>query len=218
MFNHMVEQLPVVGDVEEGGDFPKQAKQLFAKLAQMVNGFTGDRNRARGLVLFEEREHNKDIKRPLSKVMNNDLPQTELILYHRNEVRRLETTITSIRGFLEESIAKKRLEGLLDCMQELTKWEAQRLKHLQMLEDLLEKWNDELAGKEANCAKLGVALATLSQKADEHRDKMELANKAAAIPTTAELKQRLALKYGVPVEQVEAILAAKQVEAEAGDG
>jgi septal ring factor EnvC (AmiA/AmiB activator) len=218
MFNHMVEQLPVVGDVEEGGDFPKQAKQLFAKLAQMVNGFTGDRNRARGLVLFEEREHNKDIKRPLSKVMNNDLPQTELILYHRNEVRRLETTITSIRGFLEESIAKKRLEGLLDCMQELTKWEAQRLKHLQMLEDLLEKWNDELAGKEANCAKLGVALATLSQKADEHRDKMELANKAAAIPTTAELKQRLALKYGVPVEQVESILAAKQVEAETADG
>jgi septal ring factor EnvC (AmiA/AmiB activator) len=218
MICHMAEQLPAVGDVEEDGDFPKQAKQLFAKLAQMVNGFTGDRNRARGLVLFEERGYGERGNRPLSKVLNNDLPQTELILYHRNEVSRLEKTITSIRTFLEESIAKKRMEGLLDCMQELTKWEAQRLKHLQMLETLLEKWNDELAGKEANCAKLGVALATLSQKADEHRDKMDLANKAAAIPTTAELKQRLALKYGVPVEQVEAILAAKNVEAEPADG
>ncbi len=214
----MAEQLPAATDVDEDGDFPKQAKQLFAKLAQMVNGFTGDRNRARGLVLFEEREYGKNGTRPLSRVVNSDLPQTELILYHRDQVRRLEQTITGMHTYLQECIAKKVMEGLLDCVQELTKWEAQRLKHLQMLESLLETWNDELAGKEANCAKLGVALATLSQKADEHRDKMDLANKAAAIPTTAELKQRLALKYGVPVEQVEAILAAKQVEAEAADG
>lgn len=218
MFNHMGDQLPDTPDVGTDVGFPKQAEQLFAKMAQMVNGFSGDRSRMRGLVLFEERENGKGHPRPLSKVLANDLPQVELILYHSREVLRLGKTITSIREFLQKKIAEDCIEGLLSCMEESTKWEAQRLKHLQMLETLLENWSDELAGKEANMSKLGVALATLSQKADEHRDKMELANKAAAIPTTAELKQRLALKYGVPVEQVESILAARQVEAEPADG
>lgn len=218
MFNHMGDQLPDTPDVGTDVGFPKQAEQLFAKMAQMVNSFSGDRTRMRGLVLFEEREHGPDKTRLRSQVRNNDLPQTELILYHRNEVTRLAKTIVDMHGFLTKRIADNEIEGLLSCMEELTKWEAQRLKHLQMLETLLENWSDELASKEANMSKLGVALATLTQKADEHRDKMELANKAAAIPTTAELKQRLALKYGVPVEQVESILAARQVEAEPADG
>lgn len=212
----MTDQLPA--EVSEDDDYPKQAKQMFAKLAMVVNTYTGDRARNRGLVLFEDRENGNAPPRPRSQVRANDTPQTELILYHRDHIRRLKQGIESLRTHLAEQIKIKSNEGLLRCAEEVTKWEAQHLKHCQMLESLLDNQTDQLSGKESMMAKLASDQAYLTQKAAEHKDKMDLANKTNAIPTTLELKQRLALKYGVPIEQVEAILAAKQIDAEPADG
>jgi hypothetical protein len=208
---------------EEGDDdLGKRTRSMTNKLVTMVNGYAVDRNRIRNLVLFEERRAEKNT-RPISKVNNYDRPEVELILYHRDRCRALDGAISQAE--LGIACAKKQIdESNIDYVQclaaslsELSSLEAKKAKHLAAIENLLAQMTKEMSLQETIMARLAADAASLAQKASEHRDKMDLARKSGAIPTTAELKQRLALKYNVPIEQVEAVLAAKMVDAEASD-
>lgn len=207
----------------EEEDLGKRSRSMANKLVVMVNGYAVDRNRARGLVLLADREAEK-MSRPMSKVNTYDRPEIELILHHRDCYLRFERLIVSAELAIE-SAKKQIIDGtpefivaLSTALGEIGRLEAQRTKHLTAMETILATLTKEMGTQEGIMARLAADAQHLAQKASEHRDKMDLARKSADIPTTGELKARLALKYGVPVEQVEAILAAKSVEAEQIDG
>lgn len=204
---------------DDDEDLGKRTRSMTNKLVTMVNGYAVDRNRLRGLVLFEERRAEKNT-RPISRVNNYDRPEVELILHHRDRCRALEAH--SQYAELAIASAKKQIDegnptylvALSQALQELARIENHRAKHVASIEGLLAQMTKEMGVQEALMARLAADAAALAQKASEHQDKMDLARKTSAIPTTAELKQRLALKYGVPIDQVEAVLAAKTIDAE----
>lgn len=221
----MTDQLPSVEVEDDDVDYAKRARSMANKLVSMVNGYAGDRNRVRSLVLFEERANGTSLvgARPIGKVAYGDRPEIELILYHRDQVLRLDKALRACEAIVEtfnrsdEVLPPDEWKHFSEALKQLTKLDAQRLMQTRALEDLLAGLTAELAGAEKIMANLAADAASLSQKATEHRDKMELANKSAAIPSSLELKQRLALKYNVPIDQVDAILGAKSVEADPPD-
>ena len=217
----MNDQLPAEVDQEiDHAQMEAECRKMCNKLVTVVQQYSADRTRLRNLVLFEDRAYGTKT-RERSAVLAHDRPEVELILYHREHVLRLERLTTTAQVAYDRMVARgddNDAKTLIVALQEMNRLEEKRLKHLQMLEDILADYSKELTSKESLAAKVVSDTAGLTQRMAEHRDKMSLANKHAQIPSNAELKERLALKYGVPVEQVDAILAAKTVEAETIDG
>ncbi len=212
----MVEQAPV-SDIDDDAKLTKKARSLLNRLVDMSNDYAHDRNRIRGLVLFEDRTDGRP--RLMSKVEYADRPEIELLLQHRNECRRLASKVEGLHTFIAQLQAeiehdKSTLLAVANSLKTIAQLEAQKMAHFNAIETLLATLTKTMVTQESIMAKLTADAAAMTQKMTEHKDKMELANKAAAIPTTLELKQRLALKYNVPVEQVDAILSAKTIEAE----
>lgn len=205
---------------QTAAELGEKTRSMANKLVAMVNGYASDRNRIRGLVLFEERVAEK-CTRAISTVNYHDRPEVELILHHRDQYLKLTRMIDDAGMAIE--CARKMLkdgndsyiEALSNAIASLARVETQRANHLKSMEIILANMTKEMGDQETIMARLAADAAHMAQKASEHRDKMDLARKSAEIPTTAELQQRLALKYNVPIEQVESILAAKAVDAEA---
>ncbi len=204
---------------DDARDLSEKAESMTAKLVAAVNSYTSDRNRIRGLVLLEARGGEGGHKRARSRVFPYDRPEIELIIHHSDRAARIEYLITNAEIAIES--AKKQIEEEPSYIQamgvalaELVRLENQRMRHISAIEDALATLAKECAATETIMARLAADAAHLSQKASEHHDKMDLARKTSSIPSSSDLKQRLALKYNVPVEQVEALLAAKQVDVE----
>ncbi len=215
----MSDQLPAADEPSEDAEIAKKTKSMVGKLLVMVNGYAADRNRLRSLVLFETRMSGKGVN-PVSSVAYSDRPEVELILFHRDKALSYEKLVEDVTELIE---AQKKSDEVLDkdgfalmkeCLIKVKDIDALQMKHVTALETLLASLTKEMGGQEALMARLAADAATLAQKASEHKDKMELANKQSAIPSSMELKQRLALKYNVPIDQVDAILGAKTVEAD----
>lgn len=214
----MVEQ-GSVSDIEDDDRLTRKAKSLVNRLLDMARDYAHDRNRVRGLVLFEERDYGTRPPRPISKVACDDRPEIELILQHRTECMRIASGIFVAQEFItilqaQVTHDKSTIFALENCLKKIAVLETQRMAHFNAMETLLTALGKTMTAQEMIMARLAGEASSLTQKMTEHKDKMDLANKAAAIPTTMELKQRLAIKYGVPIEQVDAILGAKSVEAD----
>ncbi len=207
---------------EDAEETAKKTKSMVSKLHVMVNGYAADRNRLRSLVLFETRLSKGGVN-PISTVAYSDRPEVELILFHRDQAARFVTLIDTATAVIktweksDEVLDGAGFKLMNECLAQIRDFETQRMKHILTLETLLANLTKEMGTQEALMVRAAADLASLAQKASEHKDKMDLANKASAIPTAMDLKQRLALKYNVPIEQVDAILGAKTVEAEGND-
>jgi hypothetical protein len=205
----MGEQQPVCAD-DDDEQIAKKTKSMVGKLLVMVNGYAADRNRLRSLVLFETRMSGKGVN-PVSTVAYSDRPETELILFHRDKALAYEKLADEVNEIIatwkksDEVLDKDGFATMKECLIKIKDIDALQMKHISALETLLASLTKEMGGQEALMARLAADAASLAQKATE-------------IPTTMELKQRLALKYGCSIEEVDRVLGAKAIEAESPDG
>lgn len=181
---------------------------MSKKLTKWTKGYGRDRARLRTLVLFQSRDGTgAQLSLPPSKVYYNDRPETEMILYHRDEVLRLTGVIELAEKSLREESGEWEAKARL--MEAIATADGKRMKHTDAMENLMARFADQLVKQEAVMAKIAADAAKLAQGAYEHRDKMEIARKGADITPAIELRKRLALQYQISEEEVENILSSK---------
>jgi hypothetical protein len=201
--------LPAPIDPIETTKFRQETRNVLKQLVKAAQEWKRDRERIRSLYTFSG-DREGQISAKISRPAAGDRTEVELYFWHRDRVLHIEQR----QQLAEQRLRDCPFEDLPKVMESLKRFEDQILKHVEMMEKILATSSKEISSQENLLAKLASDGAKIAQAAMEHRDKMELASKAAQIPTTAQLKERLAAKYGCTVEQVDAILAAKQVEQE----
>jgi hypothetical protein len=202
-------------DKAEPDGLPMRGKQALNRLIKMIHDYGKDRQRVRSLVTFEARQNAAGSVRERSIVEYNDRPEIELYIHHRNETLRLDADIEFTRKKLQDIVLEP--ADFLTITTNLATLQTRKAKEIEAMERILATLAKEQSAKETLMAKIATDAAKLVQAASQHQDKMRLADKMANIPSSSDLKATLALKYGVPVDQVDAILSAKSVDVTAED-
>lgn len=188
-------------------------KKAIRQLAHLVFGYSRDRRRIRELVLLKDRAFgaNGARVRGKSEVRRHDRPEIELLLHRRDEQLRLEDLTKVAEAKIRASDLKGR--DLADAMASLAELNNLKMRHVQRIEDALTALGKEISGREVIIAKLASDMAHLDQSAAQHKDKMVLAAKVVQ-PSGADIRKKLADKYGVSEEEVENLINARKVDQE----
>lgn len=202
----IVPALPQFTDKESG--FARSARVMLENLQVYVRKYEEDYKRVRNLRTFKGR-----FQMEMSQVQRRDRPEIELYLYHRDAALEMDESITTVRTKLDAiPVTEESAEAIFKAVAKLDRLEDKRLRHVTAMENILETLTKEQIHREQLMAKLAADGAKLVQNASQHEDKMEIARKVVEQPAANDLKARLALKYNVTVDQVDAILSAKSAE------
>jgi hypothetical protein len=192
-----------------------EVAEMSAEIKTLGKELKSIKKRGSRMAIFADRTGKDGKIKPRSQVELESSPEEEMLYEHR---RLYEQT-------------QKALTALLEKLEPLTPSEDDvRLYHhsIRMLQSMLSESKDHLTAmrqlqvdvrnRESALEDRVIDIVQERSRAVarlmEHNDKMDLARKAGdALPDTA-LKARLAAKYGVPVDQVERMIAAKQADAE----
>jgi hypothetical protein len=167
------------------------------------------------MAIFADRAGKGDKLKPKSQVELESSPEEEMLYEHRKLYEQTQ----------------KAMNALLEKLEPITpEAEDVRLYHhsIRMLQSMLSESKDHLTAMrqlqldvrsresdiEGRVIDIVQERARVVARLFEHRDKMDLARKGGDTLPDNELKVRLAAKYGVPLDQVERMIAAKQADAE----
>jgi hypothetical protein len=187
-------------------------KKSVRQIAYMVRCYAMDRRRLRELTLFRDRlNETGKVARQKSRVLHSDRPEVELILHRIDEILRLNGVIEQFEAKLNE--VQLEPDTLAECIKCVTSLKQAQMEHLDRVEGVLSTLNKEIGKRELIMAKMTSDLAHLTLSEQQHQDKMALALRQPA-PSAAELRLKLAERYGVTPEEVDKVMGAKSAEAE----
>lgn len=203
-----------------------KARECLNTLHAYVRSYGKDRSRIRRLVAFTQRhyvvktaegeEHKTDEK---SSVRHGDRLEIEHYLKRRDVVDELDITIASLDKKIRDiEFNPETADAIHRLVTKRDNLEEKRLKHLAAMEHMLDNLSKEQDRGALLMAKIASDGAKLAQAATQHVDKMEIARETLKEPSETELLARIAAKHGVTVEQAQAILGAKTIDAESDDG
>jgi len=195
-----------------------KAKRMVNTLVKMVVNHIVDTKRVRSLVLYEPRTGSVpgSNDHQISMVKREDRPEIEEILHYRSEVLKIQLDIDWTRRQMElmeeePGVKPHQIQNVASSLNGLL---ARKLEHTTAIDSLLSKLSNEQLAYAKIMAKFASDAAKLVQGSRHHKDKMQLADKKANTPSMQDLREKLALEYNVPVDQVDKILKAKTIEAE----
>jgi hypothetical protein len=205
----------------EPDPFPLKARTMLNQVIDQVRLIHKDGYRTRRLVAFAERKYktvgsNGLEARPISKVRPNDRPEIEHYLMRRDIAMQLAEDMEMIRAKLDEASRDEPdfMKNLAWLTARLANLEEDRLKHITAMENILNNLSKEQMSRLHLVSKLAADGAKLTQAATQHEDRMEIARKVAATPSSDDLRARLAAKYNTTIEKVDQIMNAKEADAD----
>lgn len=201
--------LPAVFDLAE-----TEIQEMSGEIKSLAKELKGIKKRIKDMAIFADRTSGGKLRKR-SDVEMESSPEEELLYEHRRlyeetstEFRKLLGELDQMRPGPDDVRQYHHMMQILRGMNNETKEHLQDMRKIQM--DLRAR-ESAIEGRIINIVQ---ERARLVARMLEHNDKMEIARKATEIPTSAELQDRLAARYGVPVDQVQNLITAKQADAE----
>jgi hypothetical protein len=200
--------------VPVGGDEALAVMDLQIK--SISKEYSGLRGRLQTMSIFADRTGGpRNAKRLKSDVEFDSSPEEQIFFEHRNEYGEIRAAVAKIKRQIDEGMGKEPdAKALNNALRTVRSLEKMASWHLDSMRSILIELRIRLADIEKKMIVVVQERDRMKQQASQHEDKMNLARKGTDVPNMNELKERLALKYGCSVEQVDAILRAKQVDVE----
>jgi hypothetical protein len=204
--------------VPENSD--KTADDAIAEMTDEIKTLAKDhrkmKERLEQMAIFCKRTSAKGGTKERAEVDYLSTPEEELFFEHRRLYEQQNELIQQMKEKIRE-IPGNRVGAageIWKILQKIQQFQNSSFHHLSEMKEILQQLREQLSAKEQRMITITQERARLMQSDAQHRDKMELARDGDKRPTITDLKQRLALKHNVPVEQIDQILQAKPVEIE----
>ncbi len=184
---------------------------MLVQLKPLAKDHAMLRRRINELAVFADRFYpNRKECKAKADTKYNSTPEEEIFFEHRKQYEFLMTIIAECRSHIADCVkptSKETIVALAECTGNLRALEDKAAKRLEAMNDILASLRKYLADKEQKMIGLLHDRAQLVQAAMFHKDKMEIARNA--IENSGDIKQRLATKYGMTLEQIDQMEAAQ---------
>ncbi len=186
---------------------------MFKQLKLLTNDHAMMRRRLHTLAIFADRKFpSGQVYKDKAQTAYNASPEEELFFEHRLHYEQLNASLTAAHTAMASltdagKSSSEYAKEVLACLRAIQDLEGRAEKRLEAMSDILEGLRKQLADKEAKMITLTHDRSQLVQAAMFHKDKMEIARDT--IVASGDIKQRLATKYNLSVEEVEAMVNAR---------
>lgn len=220
----------MVGQSENGSGevVPFNPEAALAAMNSGIAKITDEYNKLKcrldEMSVFEDRKGkagNREYVRELSFAKVSSTPEEQIFFQVRNKYLEIQLEIKETRDELEADLKAKtqdgkikRYDALKRSFKTLRFMERECKWHVEQMRSILYDLRLRLGDIEKKMIGMIQERDRLRQQSKQHDDKMDVARNGAHVIPNNELKTRIAAKYGISVDQVEAFLTAKQVDIE----
>lgn len=202
--------VPTVFDLAEN-----EIAEMTGAIRTLAKDLKGIKASTKRMAIFADRTGKDGKLKPKSQVELDTSPEEELLYEHRKlyeeTVRVLPKVMESLESIIPDA---KDVRNYYHSLQLLRSMIGEAKDHLKEMAKIQLMQRQRESSLETKVIAVVEERAKMVARLLEHKDKMEIARKTSDAPTTTQLNERLASKYGMSIEEVDKLIAAKQADAD----
>ncbi len=204
--------VPAIFDLAEA-----ELAEMGSEIKSLGKELKGIKKRLRDMAVFADRLDQKGRIKKKSDTEFDTSPEEELMYKHRALYQETMAAKKDVLDRLTDVIPNSAdIRQYNQMVLALRGIELESNEHLGSMRDLLKDLRSREEKIEDRITNILQERSRLISQMVRHKDQMEVAKQGNDTPSTGELKERLALKYGISIEQVEKMTSEKQIDVQPG--
>lgn len=210
-----MDEQPVSGLPAVFGLAETEIEEMTGEIKTLGKELKGIKKRIKDMAIFADRAGKDGKLKKRTDVELESSPEEEILYEHRRLYERTTAAFTKLLDELDQLHAgPDDVRQYHHMMQILRGMNNETKEHLQDMRKIQLDLRARESAIESRLINIVQERARMVARMLEHHDKMDIARKAVNSPTSNQLNERLAARYGVPVDQVQNLITAKQADAE----
>ncbi len=205
----MAAQLPIVFGMAQS-----EIEEMSAEISSLAEERRGIRTRLDKMAIFADRTGKDGTLRARTQTELESSPEEEVLYEHRRLYEQTQRGFNKLLERLEEVIpGPADVKAYYQSIHMLRSMILESKDHLKAMTAIQANLRNREGSLETKIIDIVSERARLMARMLEHNDKMDLARAGSDSATTTDFNERLAVKYGVSVDQVDKLIASKEADA-----